>query len=373
MVAQQGGERSARLAALAGAMLVFCWQAAQVHIAFGGNWTALFHHDVIPPLPAGFAGTYLHPHGGDYDGQYYRYLVRDPWPPFDFARWMDSPAQRGSRMLVPALAWMLSLGGRIAPDAAYILLIGLFAGLGIYFSARLIESQGRSTWWGLAFLLLPGVISSVDRLLIDVALAAIVAGFLYAAESGNTRMMLACAVSAPLIRETGFALPAALLLTGRIQAGLATFFPGALWTIFVLLRYPLQGRSREIGFLPLEWIRRLTDPRPHADPTTQILLRSLDTAALLALAFLLIWTVRTAWPARRGPQAAAALVFLLGGLALGGLNVMSDPYHWGRVQSPWMLWALITAIARPSWPPIAAIGAIALTPLAYAIRNLLGK
>jgi hypothetical protein len=351
--------------------LVFCWQALQVYFAFGGNWTALFHHDVYPPMPAGFEGTYLHPHGGDYDGQYYRYLTRDPWPPYDYAKWMDSPAQRGSRVLVPALAWALSLGGRIAPDAAYILLTGLFTGLGVYFCARWMDSRGRSAWWGLAFLVLPGVISSVDRLLIDVALAALVAGFLYAAESGHQRLLLACAVAAPLVRETGFALPAALLLSGRVQAGLATFFPGALWTIFVLLQYPLQGRSREIGFLPLEWVRRLVEPRTHAEPAMQLLLRSLDTVGLLALAFLLIWTVRSAWPSIRDPQAAAALVFLGGGLALGGLNVMSDPYHWGRVQSPWMLWALLGAVASRQWPAPIAIAAISLTPIAYGARNLL--
>ncbi len=373
MVPQSGGGRTARVTALAGLLLVFGWQTAQVYIAFGGNWTALFRHDVVPPLPAGFTGTYLHPHGGDYDGQYYRYLSRDPWPPFEYAKWLDSPAQRGSRVLVPAFAWALSLGGRIAPDAAYILLICLFSGLGVYFCALWFQARGLSPWLGLWFLLLPAVISSVDRLLIDVALAALAAGFLYAAESGRTRLLVTCAVAAPLVRETGFALPAALLLTGRVQAGLATFFPGALWTIFVLRQYPLQGRSREIGFLPLEWIQRLAEPRSHADPTTEILLRSLDTAALLALAFLLIRTVRAAWPARRNPQAAAALVFLLGGLALGGLNVMSDPYHWGRVQSPWILWTLLLAVAQRSWTLVAAIGAIALTPVAYAVRNLLGS
>ncbi len=326
-------------------MLVAGWQAAQVYAAFGGNWTALFYHDAVPALPQGFEGTYLHPPGGDYDGQYYRYLTRDPIPPFAFRQWMDAPAQRGSRVLVPGLAWALSLGGRAAPDGVYVALIGVFAAMGVYFSGRWLESRGVSGWAGLLFLIVPATVSSIDRMLVDVALCALVAGFMLAAETGNGRLLLACAAAAPLVRETGFALPAALLLTGRRRQGLAAFLPGGLWTGFVVAYYPLAGRSRELGFLPAEWVRRLWNPRHLADPVAERLLRSLDIVALVALAALIVWTVRTARPLGRELQAAAAMVFLVGGMTLGGLNVMSDPYHWGRVQSPWMVWALLQSVA----------------------------
>jgi len=372
VVAQHVGERTARLAALAALLIVAGWQAAQVHTAFGGNWTGLFYHDSEPALPAGFEGTYTHPAGGDYDGQYYRYLVRDPIPPFEFRKWLDAPAQRGSRVLVPGVAWMLSLGGRVAPDGVYAALIGLFAALGVYCSARWMEAHEVSGWAGLVFLIVPATVSSVDRMLVDVALGALVAGFLLAAETGNGWLLLACAAAAPLVRETGFALPAALLMTGRGRQAIAAFVPGGLWTAIVLAYYPPAERSREIGFLPLEWARRLLEPRQSADPTTERLLRSLDALALLALAALVAWTVKAAWPKRREPQAAAALVFLAGGMLLGGLNVMSDPYHWGRVQSPWMVWAVLQSVADERWWVVAAVGSISLTPLAYSLKILMG-
>lgn len=368
MVPEQVSERSAKLAALAALLLVFGWQAAQVYRGFGGNWTGLFYHDGTPTLAPGFEDTHLQPAGGDYDGQYYRYLARDPIPPFAYRQWMDSPAQRGSRVLVPVLAWALSMGGRFAPDAVYIGLIGVFAALGVYCSGRWLELKGVSGWAGLSFMALPATVSSVDRMLVDVALGAVVAGFMLAAETGNTRLLLACATAAPLVRETGFALPAALLLTGQMPRGLLAAAPGAAWTGLVLTYYPLQGRSKEFGFLPLEWFRRISTPREVEDAAVQWVVRGLDVLALAALAVLALWAVRVAWPLRRTAPAAAALVFLAGGMTLGGPNVMSDPYHWGRVQSPWMVWMLLESVVQRRWGAVAAVAAISLTPLAYSAK-----
>lgn len=371
MVAKQVSERSARLATLAALLLVPGWQAAQVNRGFGGNWTALFCHDPDPALPGGFKGTYLHKPGGDYDGQYYRYLARDPIPPFAYRQWLDSPAQRGSRVLVPGLAWALSMGGRFAPDAVYIGLIGAFAALGVYCSGRWFAARGVSGWAGMAFLALPATVSSVDRMLVDVGLGALVAGFMLAAKTGNSRLLAACAVAAPLVRETGFALPAALALTGQARRGLLAAAPGAAWTGLVMSYYPLEGRSREIGFLPLEWFHRISTPREVEDATVQWVLRMLDLLALAALAVLVIWAFRLAWPGRREAPAAAALIFLAGGMILGGPNVMSDPYHWGRVQSPWMVWVLLESVVERRWGAVAAVGAISLTPLAYSAKIIL--
>lgn len=370
MVAEQVSERSARLTALAALLLVFAWQAAQVYRGFGGNWTGLFYHDGAPALPPGFEGTYIHPAGGDYDGQHYRYLARDPIPPFAYRAWMDAPAQRGSRVLVPGLAWALSMGGRTAPDAVYIALTGVFAALGVYFCGRWFGLRGMSGVAGLAFLGLPAAVSSVDRMLVDVALAAAMAGFMLAAEIGNSRLLFICAAAAPLVRETGFALPAALLLSGHWRRGLVAALPGAAWTGLVVAVYPPQGPSREVGFLPLEWLPRLLTPRDIQDPTTQWVVRGLDLLALAALAALVVWTYRAAWPIRRSVPAAAALVFLAGGMALGGPNVMSDPYHWGRLQSPWMVWALLESLAQGRWGATVAVGAISLTPVAYSAKAI---
>jgi hypothetical protein len=67
------------LYALGAAVVVLSWQAATVHVNYGGNWTALFTTGELHPAPPELAGnTYRFPASNGYDGQFYRYVAHAP-------------------------------------------------------------------------------------------------------------------------------------------------------------------------------------------------------------------------------------------------------------------------------------------------------
>jgi hypothetical protein len=83
-----------------------------------------------------------------FDGQYYYVLARDPWQRHE--EFIDLPAYRHSRIVYPALAWLLSRG-----DAELLLWIlpainwAAIVGLG-WLGAILAQHYGRSPWWAVA-------------------------------------------------------------------------------------------------------------------------------------------------------------------------------------------------------------------------------
>ena len=89
---------------------------------------------------------------------------------------MDDPALRYRRILVPMLAWALALGRDSGIHAAYFATILGFVFLGVYWLARAMELGGRHPAWGLMFALTPAALVSMDRMTVDVALAAFAAG-----------------------------------------------------------------------------------------------------------------------------------------------------------------------------------------------------
>jgi hypothetical protein len=115
--------------------------------AFHGDLSALVCVDEkqigTPPYEAvkvGFAT-------GGYDGQFYYVIARDPWRRQGQA--IDLPSFRHSRLLYPALAWLLSGGGdswRLlwALPAINLAAIAGLAWLGV----RLGRHYGVNLWWG---------------------------------------------------------------------------------------------------------------------------------------------------------------------------------------------------------------------------------
>jgi hypothetical protein len=90
-----------------------------------------------------------------FDGQFYYALARDPWRAHGWP--IDRPIYRHTRILYPALAWLLSGGGDPeallwALPAINLLTVAALAGLG----AWLAVGYGRSAWWGF---LLPVVLN----------------------------------------------------------------------------------------------------------------------------------------------------------------------------------------------------------------------
>ena len=95
-----------------------------------------------------------------YDGQFVYFIAQDP-DPQRAAPYLDVPAYRYQRILLPLIARVLSLG---IPGALpwLLILIGLgsHAG-GVYFTARLLEERGVSRWFALIYGLYAGFLLAV--------------------------------------------------------------------------------------------------------------------------------------------------------------------------------------------------------------------
>jgi hypothetical protein len=156
------------------------WQGLTVHYHFGGNWTALFYtgqnfKGVPPALQP--EGIYVFKDSLGYDGQFYHYLAHDPLLRRNYTTFMDDPRYRSGRILVPGLAFLLAGGRDERIDAAYIAVVWMFVALGAYWLGRLAVLYAYPAWFGPGFALVPAVLVSIDRLTVDVALAACAVGF----------------------------------------------------------------------------------------------------------------------------------------------------------------------------------------------------
>ena len=368
------------LFAVGAALAVLCWQAATVHFNYGGNWTALFMTgDRHPPPTELAAQTYRFPASSGYDGQFYRYVAHAPWFRADWARYFDSPPRRYYRIFVPALAWLLAAGRDQAVDGAYIALILGWIFVGTYWLGLYAVEEGHHPAWGLAFLLLPATLTSIDRLTVDVALAALCVAFVrYAKKQPPVRLYLVLML-APLVRETGALLIAAQCgyhLAGkrwRRAAGFATaILPMAAWYLYVWRRSAEVAAAhpgKSLHFVP-HWffiypaigiVMKLFQPASY--PFGAGLNRTLQCFDALALCGFLALTAVGIWSLRRRPwnvEQWAILCFVA--LAL----VTSSPAFWGNVYtyarpfSPLIFLAALRPLRSRAWWVLAPVLLIAL-------------
>jgi hypothetical protein len=276
---------------------------------------------------------------------------------------VDAPRLRYRRILVPFVAWTLGAGGP-AVDRAYRGIVLLCVFLGAYWSARLAAGFGRSPLWGAAFLLLPATMVSLERMTVDVALAALVAGWALATLRGS-RLQWAAMALAPLVRETGIILVAAAVVVAlsrrrlpRAVAAAATALPAVAWFAFVHARTPPLDYPN--SFVPLSGIvSALARPASYpagkagasglhamwrsAAPTA---MQMMDGVALVAIVVAFALAVRWAVAQPRSPLAWAAALFAL----LGALTQRPDNwihvYDFGRVYSPLLMLLALEGAAR---------------------------
>ena len=200
-------------AAASAAVLVLLWQSLTVHYNYSGNWTALFHTGDTYAVPPGlFPGTYIFAETDGYDGMWYRYIAHDPLFRRGLAEFIDVAGIRYRRILVPGLAHLLGAGRPEWIDGAYIAVVWAFVALGVYWCSRYFHTHGRGPAWGLLFLLAPGTLTSIDRMVVDGPLTALFAGFLFYAGTCSWKKAYLIALLAFLTRETGILLIAGLVL-----------------------------------------------------------------------------------------------------------------------------------------------------------------
>lgn len=92
-----------------------------------------------------------------YDGQWYLIQANDPLLLTDLPTRFDAPRYRALRALYPTLGWLLAAGQSPATPYA-LLVIGMLAfALGCAACGRIVSGYGRSPWWGMVFVAVPGL------------------------------------------------------------------------------------------------------------------------------------------------------------------------------------------------------------------------
>jgi hypothetical protein len=357
--------------ALLGVLLAGCWQATTVHFNYGGNWTGLFCTGEacrVPPELA--AGTYIFKGAPGFDGQYYRFVAHDPWLQKGWSKYQDGPRLRYRRILVPGLAWLLAAGQFRYIDAAYISVILLSVFFGIYWLSCYAVFHGRSPAWGLGFLLIPGTLTSIDRLAVDIALVALCSGLVWYAKRDSPVGIFLVLVLAGLARETGLLLTAAVCLhalwnrrwrQAPIYATAA--LPTVLWYGFVVTHAVAAHPSR--GGLVPRWffqyplagiVMKLFQPEHYQlGPLLAGAFQALDAIALCGL---LLALGLAAWGLRKGgwdQEQWATLAFIALALAVSTPDFWRNVYGYGRPLSPLVFLVGLRALSGGSLWALAPI------------------
>jgi len=313
--------------------LALAWQTAVVERKYGGNWTGLYYTGSQGSLPPqlGPEDVYRFQGRTGYDGQYYHLIAHDPWLRRGMDRFVDNPPLRWRRILLPGLAWLLAFGQDDYVDSVYFGLVLAFTGLGAWWTGKLLGPR-----WSPAFLLVPAVLVSLDRMTVDVTLAALTVGALV---QPWIALPLAC-----LSRETGFVLLIALVVARRNWRYLLCALPALAWYAYV----QSHTGADQTAWLGLGGIfERTYHPVQYA--LTSNWLRF--AAALDYLALLGIWAgiILCAFLRRLGPAECIAILFAVFALVLGKRDIWGDAYAFGRTLSP-MLIALAVIAVRDRRP-----------------------
>lgn len=328
-----------------------------MHANYAGHWSGLFRVGSATPLPdpPGLS-TFRYPHPSGYDGQYYRLLAYDPLLRRGAAAFLDAPALRARRILIPWLAYTLAFGRPAAIDPAFILVILASIFCGVFFLARIMALRGMPPALALLFLAIPATLIAIDTMTVDVSLAALTIFFVWTSITGRARLQWLALAASCLVRETGLLLVAACVLSAvlRRQFRQAAFFlasaiPALLWFSYVQHAIPPLARSPALiprWLLPTPQIgvlqRALHPPLyPNLAPAVQRIVQTLDVLSLLATAALAILALFLVRSIRPDPQRAALALFAAFLLAVSNIGFWTTPYGYGRPFAP--LFALLLA------------------------------
>ncbi len=325
--------------------LAFAWQALTVHYNYNGNWTALFGSGALfPAPPEALAGEHIYrfPHSLGYDGQIYHVMAHDPFMVRGFFRAIDSPRYRYRRILVPALAWAAAWGQDRFIDRAYFAEMLSWIFLGALWVAALARLCGRSATWTLLLLAVPAVVVSLDRMTVDAALIALIAGVVYYARKETWAVVFWLCVLAGLVRETGLLVPAGMvawfLMRRRFQWAIrmtVSVIPTLLWWLNVQLRTPAES-EHHLSLIPFGGlITRLASPYPYRfGGGIDAIATSLDYLALIGVTLSLLYCV---WNVRRlieYPGGWMAFGFAVLVVLMSSQDVWGDAFSFARVFSP---------------------------------------
>ena len=365
--------------AVFGLLLAFGAQAFLVYGLYGGDWRGLYYTGsgvVLPPAIAA-EDPPRSPDPTGFDGQFYHVAAHSPLPPADAAQYMDNPRLRWRRILAPGLAHAVSRVIPGAVDPAYVGVLLAFTFCGVWWSAGMVAANGLPAWVGLCFLLLPATMISLERLTVDVALAALCAGFAMAAGGRAGPGLYVLLALAPLARETGVALAGAWgiaqLASKRVgAAALAglTLLPFAGWAWMVQSRTPPDATSW-FGSVPLGGLlARTVTLFPEPAPGLGLKLAAgLDYLALLGVWAAIALAAVELKRAPREPLALAAALTLAIFVFLAKEDIWSQSYGFARTLSPTFLLLALLGMKRRN-VLLAAPFALTVPRMAYQVLLL---
>lgn len=353
-------------------MCAAAWLTADVQINFAGHLSGLFYTGTNVRLPGARVGdhTWRVRDNQGYDGEFYHLIAHDPLNRRGFLDYVDSARYRWRRIGLPGLAYLLAVGNDAYVDGMYVALQLGFVFLGAWWLARYAQTFGRHPGWGLGFLLIPSVAISLDRMTVDLPLAALtVALVLYA--GGGTRdfsrvfrktnatevasttwPVYAVLIAAPLIRETGLLLIVAwcvFRLIGRhlreAVFGAACAIPTLAWYLYVELhtipdqsmldtRYPFEGA--------IKWtLHALSNPVAVYGPRAAA---AFELLALAGIWMAFVLAIRTAAQKQWDLPALLAVTFTLFASLIGYQDIWATAYGLARALSPLLIALAVIAL-----------------------------
>jgi hypothetical protein len=345
-------------------VLLLLWQFLTVHYNRDGNWNALFLTGDSYAIPPDLAPTTYKFWGHGFDGEMYRYVAHDLFMQRGYVKYVDGPAQRYHRILVPALAFLLVAGHAAWIDASYIVVIATFVLLGAYWFSRWAVSVGRHPAWALAFLLIPATLISMDRMTVDVALAAFTIACAFYWRTGAWTQLFIVLMLACLVRETGVLLVGgcclAELLNRRLSRAViwgTTALPALVWYVFIGRVFP--EKATHLG-MP-QWFangigagifRNLHAP-PHYPlaPLLDMIARSGDVMSLTAILVASVLAILFFRTHPRNPSAIAAAMFVFLVFAITRTTYWNDVNGYARVLSPLLILVAMGSLAGESGLP----------------------
>ena len=335
----------------------FIWQALLVYSLWSGNWTALYRTgDHLPLAPLFPAGTQVFKGSAGYDAQYYRVVAYDPLYRKGGDRYVDDPRTRYRRPLVSFLAYGLAMGRPGWIDVTYTGVILALVFAGSWWACQLALQHSRNVLWGLVFFIAPATLIGVNRLTIDIALAAFCLGYVVLLGSRRLAPMWFLLAAACLVRETGAILAlaaagAALWRKEWKKAGIfaSSLLPALAWYVYTQLTLRmtfLAGRTMEVpswvGNKPLLGIlERMASPVPYPTypPEQVFFFQTLDRLVLIGV-LMAIWFAISWWKDRKlDAVKLAALGFALVPLIVSTQGVWRDVNGYGRFLTP--MWLMV--------------------------------
>ncbi len=340
--------------------LAWLWQFLTVRYNYGGNWTALYCIAPHMPVPDFLRSEKLYIFAGSegFDGMIYHLIAHDPWLRRGSADAIVGPAIFYQRILVPALAWALALGRDQWIDRAYYAVILGFVFLGVYWSARIAIRWGFPAACGLAFLLTPATLTSIDRMTVDVAVAALVAGFVWYAEDGPSAKVFALLACAALTKEQAVPLIAAyavyLATRKRFVSAVciaAAALPALAWFLYLKHERPGPAIVATMSWVPMAgFFDALAHPaRYHLTPFKNAAGVTLDYVALGGFAIAFGMAARFAWERRWNPRVSGVYAFAVAALGLRNPVLWTNVYNFGRGLTPLFLLLAFEELRERPW------------------------